>query len=224
MTIYARSDICAVTISVAHGGCGSAHHRPASDGNPAKLWALTCAPCENYLRSDPHWAGSVSEVPETFDESKGREDFERRGAADRDTVLATALAKLAGVDLPPALRGLIGGAGPAAAITCPSGHGCDPGSKFCGDCGAALDTAPLTCPSGHEVARGMKFCGECGAPAAAAALPPDAVPERTDAEIPAAAKTRLKDMRAGDLRDMARERGLDESGTRAELLARLRAA
>ena len=88
MTLYSRSDLSATTVSIAHGGCGSSHHRPAPDGNPAKIWALTCVQCENYLRADPLWSTTVAEIPETHDEQSEREDYEKRGANDIQTMMA----------------------------------------------------------------------------------------------------------------------------------------
>ena len=70
-------------------------------------------------------------------------------------------------------------------------------------------------PYGHANPPGMKFCGECAAPmreaapAVEAPAPPDA-PSRD-----------LADLHPQKLRKMCREKGLDDSGTRPEMLARL---
>ena len=90
MTVYSRSDVDMENVSVdGHGGCGSVHVRPrGSDGSRAHLWELTCPNCEGYLKTTPTWATTPADVPETPDETKGREDFAKRGATDRDNVLA----------------------------------------------------------------------------------------------------------------------------------------
>lgn len=225
---FARSDLASVTVSAAHGGCGQVHARPAPGGKPVDVWELTCEPCSAYLRTDPLWAATLSEVGETPDEKLTREDFEKRGTYDRDAVMAMAMAKLAGVELPETLRRPLTGLKPHIAVTsgkvvCEAGHDNEPGSKFCGECGVTLRApSKRTCPDGHEVAAKMRFCGECGKPVEAPARalepapePPAAVPDR---------KVRLKDRRAEELRQIARNKGLDDSGTRADLLARLQAA
>ena len=229
MSLWARSDLASVSVSAAHGGCGVVHTRPAPGGKPAELWELDCHPCSDYLRHDPLWSTTLSEIPETHDEKNAREDFDKRGARDKDQVLAMALAKLAGVELPESLLRPITGNMPKAIalMECPAGHPGKPGSKFCATCGAAmqqpvnaLTAAPVLCPDGHENAPGGKFCATCGtsmnAQAQAAHLTPGGEPE------PAARKVRLRDMRLEDLQALARERRVDADGTRMELIERLR--
>lgn len=229
MTLYSRNDKAWENVSPeGHGGCGAVHVRPKNpDGSPVKLWTLTCPQCEVFLRTDPGWSATISEIPETPDEIKVREDYERRGAHDRDYIQAMALAKIAGVEIPDALQRVVTGDPahvPAAAgmMVCENGHDARPGSKFCAECGAAMRKPPgLACPEGHPVGAASKFCSECGAGVAAAIeAPAGAVPQPKNAprEKP------LKDRRAVDLKALARERGLDDSGTRADVLARLRTA
>jgi hypothetical protein len=171
VTVYAASSVAAVTVSAAHKGCGQSHSRPERNGVPAKVWALDCEQCSEFLRQDPMWATSQAETPETFDERLERESFEKRGTLDRDQVLALAMAKIADAELPAAMQrplralpspGVVIG----ALIECNAGHGSRPGSRFCVECGEPLN-APLrrACPDGHEVAAGMRFCGQCGQPA-----------------------------------------------------------
>lgn len=226
MPLYARSDLASVTVSAAHGGCGEVHVRPAPGGNPDPVWKLTCVPCEAHLRTDPLWSPTLSEVPETPDEEKARTDFENRGAIDRDQVMALAMAKLAGVDLPETMRRPISGLQPhvpvvAGEIVCEYGHPNEAGSKFCAECGSPLRVPEKRlCPDGHEMGAKAKFCGECGQPAGGArALEAADVPDLTQP-----VKSRLKNMQASQLKKIARERGVDDSGTRAEVLARLQAA
>jgi ribosomal protein S27AE len=234
MPVYAREDLASVTVSAAHGGCGSVHIRPAPGGNPVAVWKLDCAACEVHLKSDGLWASTVSEIPETPDSKLQREDWEKRGVKDRDNVLALALGRLAGVELPETLR-MPELAQHATAIAgklvCEAGHDCEAGSKFCPECGAAVRrTIPVAaCPQGHQVAAGSKFCPECGnaivvASRPAIEAPAAAVPDAAPAPANGARKKPLKDMRAADLKVLAREKGLDDTGTRADLLARLRAA
>jgi hypothetical protein len=193
MTVYARSDLSATTISVAHGGCGQPHHRPAPDGNPVKLWALTCVQCEDFLRNDPLWATTVSEIPETHDEQSEREDYEKRGANDIQTMMALALTKLTGGEVPDTITRMIDGSKThipsQVKVLCPPyGHANPPGMKFCGECGVSMrDAAP-----------------------AGSIPPPKPAPD-------------LADLHPQKLRKMCREQGLDDSGTRPEMIARLEA-
>jgi hypothetical protein len=228
---YARSDLASITVSVAHGGCGLVHARPAPGGNPVKTWKLDCIPCSEYLANDPLWSQTQADLPETPDEIKGREDFQKRGATDRDNVLALAMAKLAGVELPQTIRQAISGASPdihaaiAGKMVCEAGHDCEPGSKFCAECGSPMRRAAVAaCPQGHEVTAGSKFCPECGFSIPQVATPaieppPDPRPARK-----APARKPLRDMRAEDLRQIARDRGLSDAGSRLELIDRIRQA
>ncbi len=188
MSLWARSDLASVSVSPAHGGCGLVHTRPAPGGKPAELWELDCPACSDHLRHDPLWSTTLSEIPETHDEGKAREDFDRRGARDKDQVLAMALAKLAGVELPESLLRPITGNMPRAValMECPSGHPGKPGAKFCAVCGQpmqqpvnALPSAPVLCPEGHQNAPGGKFCATCGSAMAPARASRPRSPHRT---------------------------------------------
>ena len=238
MSLYARADLASVTVSAAHGGCGNIHVRPAPGGNPVKVWKLDCALCETHLSKDDLWATSLADLPETPDETKGREDFAKRGATDRDNVLAIAMAKLAGVELPQTIRQAISGASPAlpaiaGKLVCENGHDAEPGSKFCQECGAAMRLPRVAaCSNGHEVGAEAKFCPECGSGLSPASLdtpaiepPATRVTSAAPAVREAAAKKKpIKDWKLDDLRAEARTRGLDDSGTRLEVLDRIRHA
>ena len=209
MTVYARSDLAHVYISEAHGGCQApgGHSRPVRNGAPVQPWALTCDQCENHLRSDPLWSVTPSEIPETWDESKSREDFERRGAKDKDAVLTLALARLAGIpsaELPESLTRMISGV-PAhipGVLECPSGHGNPAGQKFCGQCGSPMS-----------------------GPVPQASLPGPRPPAAHPSSVKAGGKPRrLQDGRLDELQALARARGLSDEGTRKILFGRLRAA
>ena len=129
MVLYAANDRMAVSVSPgAHGGCGASHSRPVRDGAPVFPWVLDCPGCEDFLRHDSGWAVTAAEIPETYDETKQREDFDKRGAKDKDAILTLALARLAGIgsdELPESLTRMISGV-PAhvpAELECPNGHG-----------------------------------------------------------------------------------------------------
>ena len=208
MSVFARSDLAAVTVSPAHGGCGRSHVRPAPGGNPVAIWELKCdGGCEDHLRKDPHWATTVSEIPETHDEVKVREDYEKRGAKDKDAVLAAALAKLAGVELPESLTRMSGGA-PLhipGTMECPLGHAQAAGAKFCAECGSPMHGVP----NGRQIA-------PAAPPAPAQAPAPAEVTGKAAGRAP-----RLRDARRDELAAMARERGLSDEGTRGDLISRL---
>ena len=231
---FARSDVMGVNIGVESGGCGTqgGHSRPVINGAPVRLWKLDCGPCSTALKDDPLWSTTEADIPETPDETKGREDFAKRGATDRDNVLAVALAKLAGVELPQTIRQAIHGASPeihatiAGKLICAEGHDAEPGSRFCQECGSPVrqPAASVKCPQGHENAVTAKFCSDCGSPVQPfAAIGPPPVPAAKPAARRPAPKTKpLRDWKAEDLKALARSKGLDDSGTRLELIDRLR--
>jgi hypothetical protein len=200
------------------------HDRPAGrDGRPVKLWALTCASgCEDHLRSQPGWSATISKIPETYDEKADREDFAERGQLDERRLMAMALAKLTGISLPETLTGMAPGGLLQGELECAEGHPCRAGSKFCPECGSPVrvDSSPAValCPEGHENAAASRFCAECGLAVGAAALPPAGVPGAT------APADDLSGLSANDLRKLAKERGLDAGGTKADVLSRLQAA
>ncbi len=191
MTRYSRSDVAALTISQAHGGCGQTHSRPVVNGAPAKIFALTCVQCEAFLADDPLWSGTVAEIPETHDEQSEREDYERRGANDIQTMMALALTRMTGGEVPDTVARMIDG----SKLHIPS------------------QVKVLCPPYGHANPPGMKFCGECAAPMRDAA-PAWSIP-------PAGPAPDLADLHPQKLRKMCREHGLDDSGTRPEMIARL---
>ena len=231
---FARSDVMGVNIGVESGGCGTqgGHSRPVINGAPVRLWKLDCGPCSTALKDDPLWSTTEADIPETPDETKGREDFAKRGATDRDNVLAVALAKLAGVELPQTIRQAIHGASPeihatiAGKLICAEGHDAEPGSRFCQECGSPVrqPAASVKCPQGHENAVTAKFCSDCGSPVQpVAAIGPPPVPAAKPAARRPAPKTKpLRDWKAEDLKALARSKGLDDTGTRLELIDRLR--
>lgn len=49
-SLYARSDIVSVWIPPESGGCGSTHTRPVDGGKPEPEWRLDCPACTAYLK------------------------------------------------------------------------------------------------------------------------------------------------------------------------------
>lgn len=205
MTVYARNDLASVTISEAHGGCGRAHTRPAPGGIPAAVWKFSeCPQCEDFLRHDPSWSVTAAEIPETYDETKQREDFDKRGAKDKDAILTLALARLAGIgtaELPESLTRMISGT-------------------------PAHIPGQMECPKGHAQPAGQPFCGQCGSPmsssvSAGAISAPQTAPEPPAVDVDMPSSGRLKDANKKSLQALCRVHGLDESGTNGELVTRI---
>ena len=223
MTIYAASSIDYVAVSIdGHGGCGKGHSRPVVNGAPQNPWALSCPPCENHLRHDPLWSATLTEIPETHDEKAAREDYQKRGANDVNTLLAVTLARLTGGEIPETVANMITGAGHGAItakMVCPDGHENPPGKKFCGDCGATMHQgvtaieapapppAPPVAANGHANGNGH--------------APGGWEPPRN----PKGQKKPMRDWKLEDLRTYAGMLGVDPGGdNRTELVDRLRAA
>lgn len=214
MTIYARSDLASVSVSAAHGGCGETHTRPAPGGNPVEVWGLDCPRCADYLRSDPLWSTTVSEIPETLDEELARKDFEKRGAMDERRIMTLAMAKLAGLELPETISAALTGAKRhiPASMVCPQGHENAPGQKFCGECGASMHSAPPE----RQIAS--------PAPSQRPQEPSQARGEGDASRKAPAAPGGLSSLHPQKLRKMCRDAGLSDSGKVPDLVARLEAA
>ena len=140
--LYPPSDFVALTIPAEGGrGCGNEHRRPAGpDGQPVHPWALSCEPCEAWLRAnDDRWSPTIAEIKLTHDEKRDQEHLALRGSADRDSLMLRALAKIAGMELPASLARPLPGAPPVAAmVACPQGHAQPSGHSFCGQCGSPM--------------------------------------------------------------------------------------
>jgi zinc ribbon protein len=136
--IYARSDIVAITVSEAHGGCGQLHERPEGE----RAWGLVCAQCEGFLRTDPNWSGKRDEIPETFDERSARDALERNAGRSQLRAIEAGAGLLAALLGP---RDLLAGQ-PLALAAAPAGEcrrcgaGVQAGAKFCPDCGSPVLT------------------------------------------------------------------------------------
>ena len=204
MTMYPPSNWVETTVPEDSGGCGHPHRRPYVNGAPVHPYGLDCPPCEDYIRQHmgDQWSATVAEIPETYDEIKSRENFEKRGAKDRDNLMLILMAKSAGVELPESMRHMISGQ-------------------------PAHIPGQIECPSGHVQPSGMKFCGECGQPMhgspAAAAIAPavQKAPEPPSGDVDVPSSGRIKDTNKKSLQALCRAHGLDEDGTNGELLLRV---
>jgi hypothetical protein len=162
------------------------------------------------------WAASPADIPETHDEKLNREDFEKRGAKDKDAIMTLAIAKLAGMDasdLPESLTRMISGAKAhvPAMVECPNGHANPVDQKFCGECGL------LVAPSNDAVASPPL------APVGLVALPLDEPPV-VPAEPPAVSlpsNTKMRGMKREELEVLAASAGLSGAGSRQDVLNRL---
>ena len=201
MSTFARSDVMGVGVPVEAGGCGEFHSRPVSDGKPAERFELECNQCSEALKNDPQWSTQHDDIPRTPDEQAKDDAEAKRGLISRKEDLVSGIAE-----------GLSKG---LSSLT------------TCRECGKMS-------PSG------MKFCGECGNQLGVARKPMESDQEKsatqeqlkqrlTSNDNPGDAESAdegndLGKMNVRSLRKRARDAGLDESGTKAELVARLEAA
>lgn len=218
MTVWARSDVAAVSISPAHGGCGDVHGRPVVEGAPVKVWALTChSGCEDFLRNDPLWSGTAHEIPETPDETAQREDADRRGQVEQQKNMTSALIDLAKLgDLPDALVQIFKSVAiqqrpelTALDVMCPNGHRNPATAKFCADCGTAVTPASDepravdTSASAEDVAHTMSQIREAA--------------DETGTEPVVTDMSDLAALPLKDLQQMAEDLGIASYGTKSRL-------
>lgn len=210
MTLYAMSSVQNVYLIPSEGGCGEVHARPEG----VKVWRLDCLRCETRLKDEPQWATAESEIPETVDEQRVREDRDKRGAKDQAEATGVALEELAKMPgILEALTALVAGQKVTVAAVVP-----------CRDC----DTS---------VTAGQRFCPACGArDPAEAVLAPGAPSQKfavdshrvTDVPLPdEPADGEAPDLAAlpySELKRLAVTRGLSGKGTKPELIERLSAA
>jgi hypothetical protein len=194
MTIYARSDLAAVAVSADHGGCGVVHSRPVVGGAPAKIWALDCHACEDFLRSDSLWSPQATTIPETLDEENTRKDVEKRGAVEQAQGVADALGQLAKLGDLPAILGQFmqymttGNIGPAAPI-------------------GATKADIVATPKPSEVP-------QLAAPQAAAPVDAPPTPAEPDYDF----------MGTNELRELAKKNGVPITRSREDQIAALKSA
>ena len=225
MSLYARSDLMSVVIPQPKG-CGAAHTRPVTRGAPTKTWKLDCPQCESYLRgdgkgkvikylpgdkdkmiapkmvhvadADPHWSNTPEGVPLTPDEQYIHKIREERAGQEFQQLQALAAAKAAGIEIPANAMWMLN-------------QTFDP----------RIIKGVVLCPNGHDNVSGARFCAECGTGMSTKGaigfepIPPEPV-DPADL-IP------LDKLHIATLRKKAREKGLNDKGTKAQLLERLSA-
>ena len=206
MTVYARSDVCYVAISVEHGGCGIGHARPVVYGAPAQVWELTChGGCEDFLRHDRLWSVTPQTIPETFDETSTREDVEKRSQMEHaasqgetNKLIALALSKLAeqGELTGSAIHRLLGALEPALAVEVQKG------------------SARRVIEGSHSASPEIEDAPPADAPPA----PPE------PASAPQDAVADLESLSLADLREIAQSRGLPTTRAKADQIAIIREA
>jgi len=220
VTLYARSDVCSVSIPVESGGCGAAHMREVTRGAPAKIFKLECGPCEAYLSgarkpkilkyhinaktgqtvrqervadADPMWGATPDTIPLTPDEERTNTTRQERGAMQIQMLQALAAIRQTGIDVPAEALWLLEREIPEGVLK-----------------------GSVVCASGHDNPAGVKFCGECGVSMAArGAIAAPAAPGEPVVD--------LGRLHVQSLRKMARDRGLPDRGSKNELIQRLAA-
>lgn len=199
-----------VALSATHGGCGAAHHRPVTHGAPDAVWALNCVPCENHLRHDPLWAVMPSDIPETPDEERVRDDRDKKGALDRDRLLTDAILTIAQTQgnlpdqLARALLTLQGGTPPPVDFPCRAGHPNKIDSRFCSTCGVVLEAPMVDAVPEDNQPWGLPEAGV-----------------RVNAPEPTQASTDLTQMTTSELRALAQDLGIDHIGNKRVLIERI---
>ena len=222
MTLYARSDVMSVSIPAASGGCNSQHSRPVVKGVPAKVWGLTCAPCEAYLKgdrkqkilkyhidkttgqairqervadADDRWGSTPDTIPLTPDEAATNATRTERGRMQIEMLQALASIRATGINVPPEALYLLERELPEGVLR-----------------------GTVVCAAGHDNAAGVKFCSECGIGmnVKAAIAPPEDEPAAVD----------LDRLHVATLRKMCREHvpPLPDKGSKDDLIGRLQAA
>lgn len=217
MVLYARRDVCSVSIPRSSGGCGETHIRPVHNGAPAEEFRLTCPLCESYLKgdhkpkilrttpgnketgtpakqervadSDPMWSSTPDTIPLTPDEIQVNHVIKERGEQQLKALESLIALKSAGIDITtrPDVLFFLRKSGLTDEVIQ----------------GAVL------CPTGHSNTGGVKFCGECGASMSGERQ------EITVDDIP------LDRLHIATLRKKCRDAGFSDKGRREELIARL---
>ena len=221
MTLYSRSDVCSISIPLPHG-CGASHQREVTRGVAAKAFAITCAPCEQYLRgdgkpkilkyetdpktgqvvrqariadADPMWSSTPDTVPLTPDEERTNIVRSERGRMQIEMLQALAALRSTGVEVPPEAMWLLERELPSGVLR-----------------------GTVVCANQHDVPAGNKFCPECGISMVARGALPGPAPEP---EEPAVDRGRLHPQ---TLRKRCRDAGLSDKGSKDALIGRLQAA
>jgi hypothetical protein len=219
--LYARSDVMSIAIPLASGGCNSNHSRPVVKGVPAKVWALTCEPCEQYLRGDgkpkklvyekdqktgqvlrqervpdssPMFSSTPDTVPLTPDEARTNAVRQERGRMQIEMIQALAAMRTSGIQVPPEAMWLLEREIPEGVLK-----------------------GTVLCANNHDVAAGSQFCPSCGiSMAARGAIGPGADDEPAPVD--------LGRLHPQTLKKMCREAGESDKGSKDDLIGRLQAA
>lgn len=219
MALYARSDLACIAIPVASGGCGSTHSRPVVNGAPAREWKLECGPCEAHLKgsrrgivkspisksatgpltygtvdADPMWSSTPDTVPLTPDEERTDATRRERGKIQIEMLQALAAMRATGVDVPAEAMWLLEQELPPGVLR-----------------------GTVVCANSHDVPAGSAFCPQCGVSMAVKA----AIGGGGDEASEAAAD--LATLHPQTLKKLCRERGLDDAGSKDDLISRLAA-
>lgn len=209
-------------------GCVPGHVRePGPDGKFNGHWALDCPMCEMALASDPHWAGDPSDVPLTPEEKKAQTRLAEQGQNN-----AAQMAQFFG-QMMQAFQIQQGQAPsaqqPVPVVACAScGAPGMQGARFCAACGTPVTIAGSALPPEPPPALAAPAVEAEGShraaeqkPAAAQAEPSaEAVPPDDASRDPA----ELANLKIVQLRALAKEAGLSQAGSKAELVARLEAS
>jgi hypothetical protein len=221
IALYARSDVCSISIPVQAGGCGVQHIRSITRGAPAKTFKLECGPCESVLKGDRKpkilryqidkntgqsirqervpdssdlWSSTPDTVPLTPDEERTNTTRTERGRMQIEMLQALASIRATGINVPPEALYLLERELPEGVLK-----------------------GTVLCANSHDNVAGAKFCAECGvAMNVRGAIGPSGEDE------PAAVDLTL--LHPQTLRKMCRERDLPDKGSKDALIGRLQAA
>jgi len=203
-------------------GCGATHSRPVTHGAQAKIWDLSCSPCEAYLRgdrkpkilryqtdpktgqvarqeriadADPMWSSTPDTVPLTPDEERTNTVRSERGRMQIEMLQALAALRSTGIEVPPEAMWLLERELPSGVLR-----------------------GSVVCANAHDVPAGSAFCPQCGVSMAARG-----VLGSGDAEPEAPAAVDLGRLHVATLRKMCRDAKLPDKGSKDQLLQRLAA-
>ena len=209
MKLYSRSDLMGVGVPVDAGGCGMFHSRPVVDGAPAKIFELDCPLCTVALEHDVQWSKHHDDLPKTPDEQAVLDEEAKRGMIANKADLAAGIAE--GI--------ATGMSGMSTCRTC--GKMNFGGAKFCGECGNQLGAPPSfggTESHPEEQSKGGKTQA-----ALKQRLEEDENADEADEGDEGDEGASLQSTNLRTLRKRARQAGLDDSGTKEEVIARLEA-
>jgi hypothetical protein len=151
---------------------------------------------EHVPDSDPFWSTTPEGIPPTPDEQHINKVRTEKGAQELQYLSALGQLKQMGISIPDNAMWLLE-------------HTFDP----------RIVKGSVVCPDGHENAAGTKYCGECGVAmnTKGAIAPVEELPGTAPLEdiIP------LRSLHIATLRKRCREKGLDDKGTKDQLIFRL---